>query len=148
MDNKFNFTKEAIEKLPRPEKKTNTYKDTKEHGLILVVYPSGNKYFYIAKNISKGTGKKKKYHRKRIGLFPDLSISDARARVVELKGKIALGHNPFEKEPESHKEMTFKELLDIYITDYAMHKVKRWKYIINDMERQAKSFYDMGISTI
>jgi integrase len=142
----FKFTKEAIAKLLLPTKGREIYKDTKEHGLILMVYYTGKKTFYIAQNIKTDSGKD--YYRGKIGDFPYLSIASARAKVVEFKTQVANGFNPFAKLPAAPKEMTFKQLVDKYITDYAQHKIKRWKYIINDMDRQSKSLYNMGISTI
>jgi len=144
----FNFTKEAIAKILPPAKDRVIYKDTKEQGLILMVSYTGKKSFYFAKNIKTKIGKK--YYRNKIGDFPDLSIFEARARVFELKTQIIKGCNPFIKDPglEMIKEMTFKQLLDKYIYDYAKHKIKRWKYVINDMDRQAKNLYDIGISSI
>ena len=106
MDNNlFNFTKEAIDRILPPEKERVIYKDTKEQGLILIVSYTGKKTFYIAKNITTETGKD--YYRKKIGDFPDLSISEARKKVFELKIQIAKGFNPFKKVEKSPKEMTF-----------------------------------------
>ncbi len=145
-DKSFNFTKEAIAKIVPPKEDRDTYKDTKEPGLILIVSYTGARGFYIAKNIKTASGKK--YYRKKIGDFPDLSVAEARAKVAELKTQIAKGFNPYEQLPEEPEEITFKQLLDRYIAEYAQAKIKRWKYIANDMDRQAQDFYDLRISSI
>jgi len=75
----FKFTKEAIIKLSPSAKDRDIYKDTKEHGLILMVSYTEKKTFYIAQNINTDLGKD--YYRKKIGDFPQLSIVDARNKV-------------------------------------------------------------------
>lgn len=147
-DKSFNFTKEAIAKIVPPKEGRETYKDTKEHGLILIVSYTGGRGFYIAKNIKTEVGKE--YYRKKIGDFPDLSVSNAREIVAELKAKIAKGFNPFAKEDKasSSKEPTFKELVDRYINEYAKHNVKRWQELLAYMDRHASHFYPMLISNI
>jgi len=111
-----------------------------------MVSPSGAKYFYIARNIS--TSGHKKYYRKKIGIFPDLTLPDARAKVIDLKRQIALGHNPFEEAIESIEEITFKELVTKYIEDYAKLNVKRWKEYQAMMDKKAGDLYLMQISLI
>ena len=142
----FHFTKETIAKIAPPKKGTSTYKDTKEKGLILIVSSTGKKSFYIAQNIKTETDKK--YYRNKIGNFPDSSISEARAKVFELKTQIAKGFNPFEKVEELSKEITFRELFDKYINDYAKHNTESWKEDIADINRKAQTFYDKGINSI
>jgi len=142
----FNFTKEAIAKIVLPKDGRDIYKDTKEQGLILIVSYTGKKAFYIAKNIK--IERDKKYYRKKVGDFPDLSISDARAKVSDLKVQIAKGFNPFEEATETLKEITFKELFDKYINDYAKHSTKGWKADIADINKKAQTLYDKGISSI
>jgi integrase len=142
----FNFTKETIEKIVLPEKGRDTYKDTKERGLILMVSDTGVKGFYIAKNIKIQTGKK--YYRKKIGDFPDLSISEARNKVFDLKAAITKGFNPYEEIIKKSEKMTFKELINKYIEDYAKHNTKTWKECLASMNKKADSLYDMEISDI
>jgi integrase len=145
-NNSFNFTKEAIGKILPPKKDRVIYKDTKEYGLILITSYTGTKSFYIAQNIKTKIGKK--YYRKKIGNFSDLSISEARNYVSELKAKIGKGGNPFEKEVKLPKDLTFKELFNKYEEDYGKHNIKEWKYIINSMNLRAKHLYDKKILAI
>lgn len=145
-NNSFNFTKEAIGKILPPKKDRVIYKDTKEYGLILITSYTGTKSFYIAQNIKTKIGKK--YYRKKIGNFSDLSISEARNYVSELKAKIGKGGNPFEKEVKLPKDLTFKELFNKYDEDYGKHNIKEWKYIINSMNLRAKHLYDKKILAI
>ena len=91
------FTKEILQEIKAPEEKRDIYKDTKEKGLLLIVSYGGSKIFYLGVVLSK------KYHRIKIGVFPDLSITDARAKASELKGEIAKGYNPIEEKARLSK---------------------------------------------
>ncbi|WP_341752532.1 MULTISPECIES: Arm DNA-binding domain-containing protein [unclassified Candidatus Tisiphia] len=85
------FTTEDIEQIAAPQEKRDVYKDSKEEGLILIVSYGKSKTFYLA--IAIGT----KYHRIKIGRFPNLSVIEAREQAVKLKKKIAQGINPIEE---------------------------------------------------
>ncbi len=136
------FTKEALHEIKAPQAKRDVYKDTKEKGLLLIVSYGGSKIFYL------GTVLDKKYHRIKIGVFPDLSIIDARAKASELKGEIAKGYNPVEEKARLSKELTFKELYDKYLNEYSKINNKRWKDYAASVDRYAKHLYPRKISTI
>lgn len=84
----------------------------------------------------------------KIGAFPDLSIAEARNEVIALKNKVAKGGNPAAEKSRLAKEITFKELFDKYINDYAKHNTKSWKDDIAEMDRKAKFLYHTKISKI
>ncbi len=128
--------------IKAPQAKRDVYKDTKEKGLLLIVSYGGSKIFYL------GTVLDKKYHRIKIGVFPDLSIIDARAKASELKGEIAKGYNPVEEKARFSKELTFKELYDKYLNEYSKINNKRWKDYAASVDRYAKHLYPRKISTI
>lgn len=142
MKNSLNFTKDALLKIEPPKTSRDIYKDSKEKGLILIVSYGGSKIFYLYKLISG------KPHRIKVGAFPDLSIAEAREKVLELKNQIAKGLNPAEEKSNSAKELTFKELFDRYVNEYAKHNTKSWKSVVSQMDRQAKHLYDKKISDI
>ncbi|WP_375318963.1 tyrosine-type recombinase/integrase [Candidatus Tisiphia endosymbiont of Oplodontha viridula] len=164
-ENSFNFTKEILEKtiLPKAEKDSNgkiirpkivqhVYSDTKEKGLVLNVSYLGTKSFFLSKKIN-GTAYKIK-----LGSFPnklnpspdDISVAEARTKAAELKNQLAKGVNPILPQAQELKEeMTFKEFFDNqYIEDYAKHKIKRWKNVVADIDRQAHHLYTRKLSTI
>ncbi|XVN44312.1 MAG: tyrosine-type recombinase/integrase [Rickettsia hoogstraalii] len=136
------FTKELLHEIKAPRAKRDVYKDTKEKGLLLIVSYGGSKIFYL------GTVLNKKYHRIKIGVFPDLSIHDARVKASELKGEIAKGYNPVEEKARLSKELTFKELYDKYLNEYSKINNKRWKDYAASVDRYAKHLYPRKISTI
>ncbi|KJV62554.1 phage integrase family protein [Rickettsia amblyommatis str. Ac/Pa] len=136
------FTKEMLQEIKAPEAKRDIYKDTKEKGLLLIVSYGGSKIFYLGVVLSK------KYHRIKIGVFPYLSIIDARLKASELKGKIAQGYNPIEEKARLSKEPTFKEFYDRYLDEYSKINNKRWKDYAASVDRYAKHLYNRKISTI
>ncbi|EER21704.1 MULTISPECIES: tyrosine-type recombinase/integrase [spotted fever group] len=136
------FTKEILQEIKAPEAKRDIYKDTKEKGLLLIVSYGGSKIFYLGVVLSK------KYHRIKIGVFPYLSIIDARLKASELKGKIAQGYNPIEEKARLSKEPTFKEFYDRYLDEYSKINNKRWKDYAASVDRYAKHLYNRKISTI
>lgn len=137
------FTKEILQEIKAPEAKRDLYKDTKEKGLLLIVLYGGSKKFYLGVVLSK------KYHRIKIGVFPDLSITDARPKASELKGEIAKGYyNPIAEKARLSKEPTFKEFYDRYLNEYSKINNKRWKDYAASVNRYAKHLYNRKISTI
>lgn len=141
-ENIFNFTKEALIKIECPQTKQRLYKDSGERGLILIASYGGSKTFYLAKKIQD------KYYRIKIGRFPDLTVAMARAKANELKALIAKDINPMEEKIRLSKEITFKELFDKYVEEYAKYNIKKWKEDVTMMEKRAKHLYNLKISSI
>ncbi|MES2676761.1 MAG: tyrosine-type recombinase/integrase [Pseudomonadota bacterium] len=138
----INFTQDKLLKIIPPKINRDIYKDTKEKGLILIVSYGSSKIFYFYKKIQG------KPYRIKIGAFPDLSVGEARDKAIEYKNKIAKGINPAEEKGKLSNEMTFKELFDKYINEYAKHNTKSWKDDIAEMDRKAKHLYSMKLSDI
>ncbi|MDN3029955.1 MAG: tyrosine-type recombinase/integrase [Candidatus Tisiphia sp.] len=145
------FTTEALEQIEAPREKRDVYKDSKEEGLILIVSYGKSKTFYLAIAIGK------QYHRIKIGRFPNLSVIEGREKAAKLKKKIAQGINPIEERKAIKKAqiynqlslgLTFKELFDKYINDYAKYNNKTWQDSVDEVSRHAKCFYSRKISTI
>ena len=142
LNKSFKFTKDRILKIVPPKNKRDIYKDTKESGLILIVSYGGSKIFYLARRV------KNKYRRIKIGRFPDLLISEARKKAIELKNLIVKEIDPTEKNNGLTNEITFTEILKKYINDYAKYNIKRWKYIENDLNKKAFCLINKKISDI
>lgn len=140
--NRLNFTNGNLTKLPFPETGRVTYKDKKESGLVLLVSYGGSKVFYLYKKING------RPYRIKIGAFPDMVVARARDKAIALRNQIADGINPAEEKAKLSGEMTFRQLFDKYINDYAKHNTKSWKQDIEEMDRKAKHFYPKRISTI
>ncbi len=82
------LTKAGIEALPSPERVALDYRDTKQRGLWLRISPAGTKSWCVR---YKAEGKSQ---RENIGRFPELPISLARERAVQVLTKIAGGTDP------------------------------------------------------
>ena len=119
------FTKEALSEIEIPKIKRDVYKDTREKGLLLIVSYGGSKVFYLGTVISK------KYYRIKIASFPGLSVTEARAKTVELKNKIAKGYNPLEAKTKLSNEPTFKELYDKYLNDWTLDNALPFNKFLN-----------------
>ncbi|MDQ6922939.1 MAG: Arm DNA-binding domain-containing protein, partial [Pseudomonadota bacterium] len=80
---RLNFTKAAIEALPKPASTRATYHDTKVPGLQLRVTPSGIKTFSVYRRV-KGGGPE----RITIGTFPSTTVEKARRRAGQVNSAI------------------------------------------------------------
>ncbi|XVN40793.1 MAG: tyrosine-type recombinase/integrase [Rickettsia endosymbiont of Argas persicus] len=143
----FTYPKFAFQEINSPEAKRDIYKDTKEKGLLLIVSYGGSKIFYLGVVVDK------KYHRIKIGSFPSLSICEARTKASELKNQIANDINPIEEKKKQalkalSSKITFKELLDRYINEYAKYNMKRWQDYFDTVDRHGKDLYPVQILDI
>jgi DNA-directed RNA polymerase subunit K/omega len=71
-----------------------------------------------------------------IGPFPDLSIEQARKKLQQIKGQIAMGANPLEKKEKQGKEKIFGEAYEEYMERHV--KVKCKLIAQSDIERRFK----------
>ena len=93
------FNNRMLEAMQPPQNadRRTEYRDNSEDGLYLFLTPHGRKTFYFYKKF------RGRPIRMKIGRFPDLSVSAARAKVRELKGQLAIGVNPCRPVTASHK---------------------------------------------
>ena len=123
MANRINFTKAAIQALPRPPAgKRATYHDTKVPGLELRVTPSGVKTFSVYRRV-KGGGPE----RITIGTFPNTTVEKARRRAGQVNSAIDGGANPAEAKRAHKSEMIFAELFAEYIERHAKPRKRTWR---------------------
>lgn len=110
MDTRFNFTKPKLSAIEPTDKRVN-YHDAKTPGLILLVYPSGVKTFFVQKKLSG------RAERIRLGNYPSLTIEQARDKAAEVNGCIAKEQNPAEVRRAVKAEPVFLELFERYIKE-------------------------------
>lgn len=130
-DGRINFTKESIKAIPIPDgdkrERRQDFGGTKSvRGLMIDVTSAGTKTFWYRR---KHEGKS---YWAKIGLFPDVSIEQARERAEELNGRRArgdLGDSPVGKEPTLH------DLFDAYIERHASKTRKTSDVMRKDFER-------------
>ena len=89
-------------------------------GLTVAVSSTGRKNFVLYRKVAG------RPERITIGLYPDLSIEQARDKAEELNGAIARGENPGEKRRTIRAEDTLGELFNIYLEHHAKPHKKTW----------------------
>lgn len=137
----IHFTKDKLNQLPTPQKRTEYYDDI-EDKLCLQITPNGCKTFYLIKKIDG------KVYRIKIGRFPDMAIENARSRSRELKAQIEQGINPADKKRELKKEITFYKMYEKFREDSKMYKkassIRNDEYNI----KYCEPLYNMKLSKI
>ena len=137
----INFTKNKIDQLTIPQKRTEYY-DATEDKLCLQITPKGCKTFYLIKKIDG------KVIRLKIGRYPDMAIDKARGKARELKAQIEQGINPADKNHQLKNEITFYEMYEKFKEDSKLYK--KASSIRNDGYniKYCRALYDMKISKI
>ena len=80
---RINLTDAAIQRLRRPADSPIDYWDTTLRGLGLRIAPSGRKTFNVqTKVLRKG---RRRDTRIKLGVYPEISLADARTKAVEVK---------------------------------------------------------------
>ncbi len=117
----LHFTKSSLSAIVAPEGISRRYVyDDQESGLLVQVTKSGRKTFQLYK---KYMGQP---IRVTLGVFPDMSIEQARKKARETKGKLDLGENPNDTLKQQRQEMTFADLFDVYMERHAKITKKTW----------------------
>ncbi|KJV69817.1 hypothetical protein OTSUT76_4151 [Orientia tsutsugamushi str. UT76] len=131
------LTDKLIRKIKIPTERTSTIKDKIEPVLKLRISPTGRKTWSFEKKKFRKEGIKMT-----IGVFPDLSIKEARKIARELKRLMAKGIDPREVKRQQQMEenekrikererkandITFKELCYKYIEEYAKIYIIHWQ---------------------
>ena len=100
------FTRASVASAPTPRGGSrNEYRDSTEPGLYLYVTAADTRTFFLYKKVK---GQSSPY-RKKIGRFPEITVSQAKRKAQELKAKIALGQLEVVA-PISREEPTLAEL--------------------------------------
>jgi len=148
---KINFTKSILEKITPPKLPASkkgkggvydTYYDTREKGLVLIVSNGGAKTYYLYCKI------KGRPERVKLGAFTDLSIELARKKAAQCRGEIAGGDNPQEAKRAFRQEATFRELFHEYMERYSKKSKKSWKYDEREVNKFLSHWFNKKISSI
>jgi integrase len=110
MKTKIAFTKTAIERI-EPSSTRTTYHDTKSPGLVCLASPSGGKVFYVYRRING------RPERIKLGVFPSMTVEQARNKAAEVNGAIAGGANPAQTRRAIKAEPTFSEVFERYLKE-------------------------------
>jgi len=139
----LNFTKKALDALPLPPKgKRFSFKDEKVRGLIIRITANGQKTFQL---YQKHQGRPV---RVTLGTFPDTTIENARREATKAKGALAGGANPNVEKNRLRKEITMKDLFDLYMDRYSKIEKKSWKYDEREINKFLSQWFNRKISDI
>lgn len=139
----FNFTIKAIEALPIPTSgKRAYYRDSKVHGLELMITSTGTRSFNFYRKISG------RPVRAKLGAFPDLSIEKARGKASAMNADIADGKNPAEARQRLRKEQTFGELFREYMERYSKKQKRSWQYDEREINKFLSHWFNHKISAV
>ncbi|MDF2368347.1 Arm DNA-binding domain-containing protein [Sneathiella sp.] len=142
-NDKFNFVKKTLLSLPTPPRgKRFSFKDEKVGGLILRVTDTGAKTFQL---YQKHQGRPV---RVTLGKFPDMTIENARREATKAKGALADGTNPNVAKNRLRKEISLKELFDLYMERYSKVEKKSWAYDQREIRKFLSHWFNRKISDI
>lgn len=108
MGKKLNFTKSALDRI-QPGHKQVSYQDATVRGLILLVYPTGGKTFFVYRRIAG------RPERIKLGTFPQMTVEQARKQAELVNGTIADKQNPAAVRRAVKVEPTLGEVLEDFI---------------------------------
>lgn len=148
--NRINFTKAALERITPPVKpddssggKYDTYHDTGEKGLVLLVSNGGAKTFYLYMRINSQP------KRVRLGAFPDWSIEKARKEAQKAKGLIADGKDPHAEKQRKRTEGNLATFFnDQYLTLHAKKHNRSWQKDKSSFDQHLKPLHNKPLSEI
>lgn len=141
-ENRFKFGKEKIIALALPEKgKRATYYDTDIPKLALRVSSSGVKTFYVVKRAGAEMVWLK------LGVFPDLTIENARKMAAVALGDFANDKNPAELKRARKAELIFSEMFKEFGERHG-NKKKSWHTDQSIYENHLQRFTTKKLTTI
>jgi integrase len=114
MTNRFRFLKQKIELQALPATGRATYYDTDIPKLALRVTAAGSKVFYVVRRTDE------KMIWLKLGVFPDMTVDQARNAAQQALGQFAAGINPAEVKREEKKRSTLGQAFDAYMKLYAV----------------------------
>ena len=118
------LTKDVIEhaKPPAPGRKERFIRDDIVRGLGVRITASGSKSFVFEGRI------KGRPRRLTLGSWPDLNVTLARQKAMEVRTAVARGEDPATEASEARKELTFSDLTATYMKNHAEpHKRSGWQ---------------------
>lgn len=139
----INFTKAVLGALPLPPTgKRFSFKDARAKGLIIRVTANGTKTFQL---YQKHQGRPV---RVTLGLFPDMTIENARREATKARGSLAAGENPNVEKNRLRKEITLEQLFDLYMERYSKIEKKSWAYDEREIKKFLSHWFNRKISDI
>lgn len=124
MHPKPRLTTGLLRSIKAPTSGCIEYWDAKIHDLSLRVYASGRATWSIRYRPRSA----KAYRRFTIGLYPAISLYDARQLAEQYRGRVSIGEDPQQDRKDIHSAITIRELADQYLNEFARPKKKKSTY--------------------
>lgn len=139
----INFKKSTLEALNPPSQGRSYFHDEKEKGLSAYLTANGVLTFYTRKRVNG------RDVRMTIGVYPDVTIEQARRKSAELKGLVASGVDPYEqKRRVKSQNKTFEELYIEYMERYSKKHKRSWKYDEREVNKFLSHWFKRKLSDI
>lgn len=146
MEAKARFTIESLSRVECPSGlKWVLVKDQKVQGLKLRAMPTGLKTYIFQRRLPGSNENAGKLIEITLGRFGDLSIEQARRKAEELNSIIGDGKDP---SLDQTQELTYGQLFDLYIDQYAKHETSTWEEAVNNHRRYFERWSEKRISRI
>ena len=131
------LTQKVLESLI-PEKKPYVVRDDEIKGLVVKVYPTGTKTFFLNVRVGLTVDMFK------IGQWPDLNVAQAREKAGKMRADLAQGKNPKTQKKEG---ITLGEFFSVYMDRHGSEKKSAAKDL-SQFERLLKPWSHRKLSTI
>jgi integrase len=139
---RIRFTKRTLEGLKPPATGREYWYDEQTRSLAVCVTSTGRRTFYSVRKIDGRTV------RLRLGVFPDLSIEQARKLTAKAAAAVAEGRDPQAERQARRSELTLRELFDHYLNQYAKDHKKTWQEDEAQFERYLTPWKTRRLSNI
>ena len=106
------FTQKGLESL-LPKDRPYIVRDDETPGLIVKVYPTGRKTFFLDILVEK------RHDMFKLGVWPDLNVAQVREKAKKTRADLAMGKNP---KAEKKEGVTLGELFSVYMERHGSAK--------------------------
>ena len=106
------FTQKSLETL-LPKDRPYIVRDDETPGLIVKVYPTGRKTFFLDILVEK------RHDMFKLGVWPDLNVAQVREKAKKTRADLAMGKNP---KAEKKEGVTLGELFSVYMERHGSAK--------------------------
>ncbi len=136
MAHQFYFNPYILDNLPAPARGFDVVQDISEPRLRMYITSRGVKTFFVRKRVR---GKDKRIL---IGKYPDVDIEDARSAVPQIL------ENATKKPPVRRKKITFKQFLDLYLTNKVRRGEDSHMKLVRTINRHLQQLFECKICEI
>ncbi len=112
------LTQKVLESLP-PKEKPYIVRDDEIKGLVVKIYPTGAKTFFLDVLIER------RHDMFKLGQWPDLNIMQIREKARKMRGDLAQGKNP---KAERKEGITLGEFFEVYMDRHGNEKKSAKEY--------------------